>query len=933
MAMFILAEKPDAAKMMAKAFKYTTKDGYYEIEKCPTFPDGAFLGYAVGHLVELFEPDDYDEKFKKWELSDLPIIPEQFKYKVIDGKQKAFNTIKKLANDKRVTEICIATDSGREGELIAISILKLAGVYGKKPIKRLWVSSMTPDAFRKGFQNLRDGSETVNYYYEAYSRSIADWLVGMNMTRAASILLEKAGVTQQGVFSVGRVQTPVLKIVVDREREIENFVSQPFWTIEATFNMNGKVYSGKWYKEEEGEKVDRFMDKSKAEEVQMFCENKPARITEVNKERKEVKPPKLFNLSALQTVAGRKFKYSPAKTLEIAQKLYINGYISYPRTESDAITMEEAKQFPNIFNKLKQFSVYSGLFPTPIKSEDLGSRYINPKRVTDHYALIPTEQVPDISKLSKDEFNIYDLIVRSVIAAHYNDAVFDHTSITTIVDEKELFATKGKVLVEEGWRKVIYPSGKEDDVEDEQGKEDNEDNVLLPDVVQNERGKVTDIRLKEGKTQPPMRFTESGLINVMKYAGRYINTEDLDEEALEKEMGKLSIGTEATRAGIIETLIERKFIEVKANKVYATEKAKILIDALGSKTILCSPELTGQWEAVLAKIGEGKFKSEVFIEKAKQLTRTLLKNIEESSKNWDFSSRIQQINDAKKIGTCPLCGGDVVDKNTFYGCQGYQTNGCTFRISHTIAKKKISVAQVKKLLQNGQTDIIKGFTSNKGKKFDTYLYWNEEKKQIDWGFNKDKAQRGNGQEIGICPSCGDKVVNKGSFYGCQGYQTTGCKFSINAVIAKKEIPLEQVKKLLTEGKTDVIKGFTSRGGENFDAFLFWNAEEKKIDFGFPEREKGASANKAIGVKCPFCGEEMVEHDSFIGCSGYKNGCKFTISKVYFGKKITDGNIKELLNKGKTELISGFVGKYGSFDGYLYIDKSEQKIKLKVIKKG
>jgi DNA topoisomerase III len=823
----ILAEKPDAAKKMASAFSYTAKDGYYEIHKCSTFPDGAYVGYAVGHLVELFMPEDYDEKYKKWTLEDLPIIPEQFKYKVIKGKNKPFNTIKKLANDPEVTELIIATDAGREGELIAVSILKLAGVYGKKPIKRLWVSSMTKDAFRKGFNNLRDGSETVNYYYEAYARSICDYLVGLNITRAATIYLQNAGFGNQGVFSVGRVQTPVLKIIVDREREIENFVSEPFWTLLAEFNINGKVYKGKWFREENGKKIEQFMEKEKAEEILTFCMNKPAKILQVDQERKTVKPPKLHSLSTLQTYAGKKFKYSPSKTLDIAQKLYTDGYISYPRTDSNAITQQEAKQFPNIFKKLSQFDLYAPYLPTPIKSEDLSSRYVDPSRVTDHYALIPTEQVPDITKLSQDEFNIYDIIVRSVIAAHYEDAIFDHTSIVTEVNHREKFLTKGKVLIKEGWRKVIYPNGQEDDNEDD-GKNEEEENILLPNVQEGEEGITEKVELKEGKTKPKPRFTPSGLINVMKYPAKFMDSGDLREEDLENEMSNLSIGTEATRAGIIETLIDRKFIEVKRNKVYATEKGKILIDALGTKTILCSPVLTAQWESVLAKIGKGQVNADSFIEKGKQLTRSLLANLEARAKTWDFSKQAEKINQNESLGKCPLCGNDVVDKGNFYGCKGYQTNGCKFGINHVIAKKKIPESQVRKLLKNGRTDVIKGFTSNKGKKFDAFLYWNEEQKKIDWGFNLNKKE-----------------------------------------------------------------------------------------------------TKSIGLKCPFCSSELVDHGNFIGCSGFKQGCRFTVSKEMFGRKLKDNEIRDILEKGKTELITGFQGKHGTFDGWLVVDEKEQKVKVKV----
>lgn len=619
----------------------------------------------------------------------------------------------------------------------------------------------------------------------------------------------------------------MLKIIVDREREIENFVAKPFWTIQAEFDVNGSRYIGKWYREENGKRIDQFTEKEIAEEIVNFCTNKQAEILEVNKERKTVKPPKLHSLSTLQTLAGRKFKYSPSKTLDIAQKLYTSGYISYPRSDSNAITKQEAKQFPRIFEKLSKISEYASLLPAPIKSEDLSSRYVDPSKVSDHYALIPTEQVPDISKLSKDELNIYDIIVRSVIAAHYDDAVFDHTSIVTEVDNREKFSTKGKVLVKEGWRKVIYPSGKEDDKEEDKKNEDEED-ALLPNVNKGEKGKTTKVELKEGQTTPKPRLTTSGLINVMKYPAKFMDSGDLTDEDLENEISNLAIGTEATRAGIIETLIDRKFIEVKRNKVYATEKGKILIDALGSKTVLCSPILTAKWESVLARIGKGEVKSDLFIEKGKQLTVSLLDDLQKRAKTWDFSQQVESINQKESLGKCPLCGSDVVDRGKFYGCEGYKTNGCKFGLNHTILKKKISAAQMKKLLKDGKTDVIKGFTAKSGKKYDTYLYWNEEQKKVDWGFNENRTE-----------------------------------------------------------------------------------------------------TKSLGHNCPFCNSELLDRGTFIGCSGFKQGCRFTVPKESFGRKLKDSEIRDIIEKGKTELISGFIGKYGEFDGWLIVDEKEQKVKVKV----
>lgn len=824
----ILAEKPDAAKKMAAAFKYKSHDGYFEIEKCDTFKEGAYVIFAIGHLCELMFPESYDKKWKIWNLNTLPIIPDPFKYQVSKGKEKAFNNIKKLANQSDVTELILACDAGREGELIGITIFKMIGVYGKKPLKRLWVSSMTPDAFRNGFANLRDGEETVPYYYESYARSVSDFLVGINLSRAITLHLRNAGIQSDKPFSIGRVQTPVLKIIVDRDREIEKFVSKPFWTIQATFNMDGKRYEGKWYRREKEERITNFEVKAQAEELVNRLGNQPAKIIDVIKERKSVQPPKLHSLSTLQTLAGQKFKYSPTQTLEIAQKLYTTGYISYPRTDSNAITKEEAKQFSLIFGKLKGIEAYSSLLPAPIQSENLSSRFINPKAVSDHYAIIPTEQVPNLSKLSKDELNIYDIIVRSVIAAHYENAEFDHTSIETVI-QNETFSTKGKVLIVEGWRKVMYPNGASDSTEE---KDNDEDDGLLPPVSKGEEGIAERVEMKEGKTSPKPRLSAANLINVMKYPEKFMETGGVTEDDLEGEIKSMAIGTEATRAGIIDTLVARGFIEIKKSKVFATDKGKLLIDALGNSTVLTSPVMTAKWESVLEQIAKNKVDYNHFIEQSKNLVIKSLDTFSEIAKTWDFKGNpAAQGKTREVLGNCPLCNKEVVDTGKFYACSGYFENKqCLFILGHLVAGKKISAAQVKKIIKNGETDELDGFVSAKKVKFKAKL-----------------------------------AVNK---------------------------------------------------------------ELGKIEFKFKPRAEV----KEIGVKCPFCQSEILDRGTFLGCQGFKElDCKYTIPRTFLGKELSEQHIQDLLQKGETELIQGFKGKYGAFNGTLYVCKEEKRIKIKVVK--
>lgn len=819
----ILAEKPDMAAKIAATFNYKKRNGYYEIEKCKNFPGGAYVVFAIGHLVQLSSPGLIKEEWGIWSLNHLPIIPEVFKYNIIKGKGDAFNTIKKIANDPSVSELILACDAGREGELIGISIFKLVGVYGKKPLKRLWVSSTTKEALQKGFNNLLDGSKTLQYYYEAYSRSVCDYMVGINLTRAMTLLLQNAGIQSNTPFSVGRVQTAVLKIIVDREREIENFVSKPFWTVQAVFNVNNKEYEGKWYRIDKDNKITNFEDKKQAEEILKSCLNQQAIVKDVVKERKVIQPPKLHSLSSLQTLAGKKFKYSPSETLEIAQKLYVKSYISYPRSESDAITKEEAKQFPDIFRKLKEIEMYSPLLPTPIQSENLTSRYIDPKRVSDHYAIIPTEQIPDISKLTQEELNIYDIIVRSVIAAHYDNAVFDHTSITTVVNS-ETFSTTGKVLVSEGWRKVIYPNGREDDKEEV--NEDSDEKGMLPQLSKDEKGIAKIVNLKEGKTTPKPRLSSANLINVMKYPEKFMSAGQLLEEELEGEIASVGIGTEATRAGIIDTLIARDYIEVKKNKVYATKKGRILIAALGNKTILTSPIMTAKWENVLEKIGKNQFDYRNFIEQGKKLTTDSLNKIIEHSKGWNFDSSLEV------LGTCPECNSKVVDNGRLYACEkNISQEQCNFHIGHTILKKKISASQIKKLLKNGETDIIKGFTSaSKGNKFDAKLVWDKTQKKTVFSFGNENKPKSETKPLGLkCPFCSSELLDRGTFIGCTGFVEKKCKFTIFKKVFEKELSDNDIKDLLQNGETQVLEGFKGKYGPMKGKLLLCH-EDKKVKF-------------------------------------------------------------------------------------------------------
>jgi DNA topoisomerase-3 len=713
----IIAEKPDQGNTLSSPFKSKKHQGYIEIYPNEIFPKGAYVTWAIGHLCQLVAPEKYKPEWKKWSVQALPIIPEKFKYEVEKSKYKQYQVVKTLLSKKEVTEIIHAGDAGREGELIVRNIIHLSGI--KKPMKRLWISSLTKKSIVEGFEKLLQEEETRSLFYEAYTRACADWVVGMNASRVYSILLKQKGISD--VFSAGRVQTPTLALIVKRELEIEQFKPEPFWEVLATFNMNGKKYEGKWHKDNET----RIDEEALAQKIAAFCQKKQAKVHDIQTERKEYQPPYLFNLSSLQATANKRYKFSPKKTLDVMQQLYQKGIVSYPRSDSSFVTPGEADTFPDILEKISRLEQYSDLFPLPIQSIKNNKRYVNEKKVTDHYAIIPTEQVTDPSRLSGDEQKLYDLVIRQLLAAHFDKAIFDYTTLTTLVDERAEFISKGKQQIQEGWRKVIF--------QDDQEKE-----TILPIVEQGEQGIVSSVKVKEGKTQAPKRYTEGQLITLMKTAGKHLEDSELEKVLMKTE----GLGTEATRAGIITMLKDRKYIDVKKNQVFATDKGKVLIRAIGDK-ILASPEMTAKWEQRLSEIGKGEASPLVFMEQIKKMSEKIIHDAVSASSSWNFdglnTTSIQRKQSKTfsntPVGTCKLCNGSVVDKGTFYGCSNYQSTKCSFTLSKQILGKKITQAQIKKLLENGKTDVIKGFKKGE-KQFDAALELTGESHKISFVFNE-----------------------------------------------------------------------------------------------------------------------------------------------------------------------------------------------------
>ncbi len=700
----ILAEKPDQGRKLAAPFPHKKGSGFISIEACNQFPKGAKVTWAIGHLVELKNPDEYKPEWKKWSLKELPIIPESFQYKVSKDKESQYKIVKGLL--KEADEIIIATDPAREGENIARLLIMMAGC-SNKPIKRLWTSSLTENAIKKSFTELRDGDSTINMFHEAQARQISDWLIGLNASRLYTIHLQNKGL--KDVFSVGRVQTPVLTLIYNRQQEIENFKSEPFIELAAEFTGSTGTYSGKH--------KGRYPTKDAlyaavAPHIHNGTNSYSGEVRSVEVNEKRVKPPELNSLSTLQAKLNQKYKYSPSDVLKTVQELYDKGFASYPRTDSQHITSEEFNYLKTYLPKYQE-KLNVTFSPSRLEAE---KRYVNPDKVSDHYAIIPTDTIPsaaDLAGFTDVQKKVYEEILKSALAIFMDDYVYEETVIATHIGEIE-FNTKGKVERALGWKALYAADAAAEDTEDE------DDNGLLPAVQQGMPVNAKTL-LKEGTTKPPALYTQGQLITLMKTAGKHVDDKEM-RQALHDSEG---LGTEATRSSIIETLVARKFIEVKKNKVSVTEKGKVLCRSVEG-TILSKPEMTAQWEIFLREIGKGNKSKDTFIENTKKLCYKLLEQSQTDMAHVDASAVVQAAAAADHIAKCPCGKGHIVEKPTFYSCTAYK-EGCKISFPKKLLEKKLTATNIKHLCEKGQTSKIKGFKSKAGKEFDAAIAYKEGK--------------------------------------------------------------------------------------------------------------------------------------------------------------------------------------------------------------
>ncbi|HEX4437862.1 MAG TPA: DNA topoisomerase 3 [Solirubrobacteraceae bacterium] len=689
----VIAEKPSVGQDLARVLKGPFQKGEGWLEG----PEHV-ITWAVGHLVQLAEPDEYDPKFKRWKMDDLPIVPDRFKLVVRDERsRKQMSVVTKQIGRDDIGEIVNACDAGREGELIFAYLYEKAN--GKKPVNRLWLKSMTTAAMKEAFGALRPSDEFARLEQAARSRSEADWIVGMNATRAATIRLRSSF---DGAVSLGRVQTPTLAIIARREEEIKAFVPEPYWLVDASFEADGqRNYEGRFHA---GAKP-RIETAEEAEAIVAACIGKPGTITKLDKKEQREKAPMLYDLTTLQREANNRYGFSAKRTLGAAQRCYEeHKALTYPRTNSRYLTSDMVAEIKPIAELVGHDSDYTkgaeyviGLDLLPL------ARVVNDEKVTDHHAIIPTRSEHKLEKMSSDDRRIYDMVTRRFLAVFHPEAVFENTRVETTVGDGDghIFRTRGKLLIVPGWRGVYdevaaesRPKGEEDEGVDQQ----------LPKLEDGETVKTLEIASDRKETKPPRRYSDASLLGAMETAGKLV-----DDEELREAMKESGIGTPATRAAIIERLITVGYVERDARALVATEKGLNVIRLLDAHA-LTSPELTGSWEHRLGKIERGEDSREKFMSDIAGFADETVHKLDETLKDV----RIPRA----KLGPCPVCGREISENRKGYSCWSREDPGCGFVIWKAKAGKTLTVPLARELIKTGYSEKpVTGFRGRSGRSF------------------------------------------------------------------------------------------------------------------------------------------------------------------------------------------------------------------------
>ncbi|MCQ8895590.1 DNA topoisomerase III [Limnobacter humi] len=825
----IIAEKPSVAADIARSLGgFTKHDDYFESEDY-------VLSSAVGHLVEIKAPEEFEVKRGKWSFANLPVLPPHFDLNPIAKTESRLKVLNKLIKRKDVVGLINACDAGREGELIFRLIAQFA--KSNKPVERLWLQSMTPAAIRQAFEHLRTDAEMRPLADAARCRSEADWLVGINGTRAMTAFNSKEG----GFYltTVGRVQTPTLTIVVEREEKIRKFVPRTYFEVKASFGAQAGAYEGKWFdpgfkrSDDPEQRADRLWDEAKAKAIVEACDGKPGTVEEESKPTTQIAP-QLFDLTSLQREANSRFGFSAKNTLGLAQALYEkHKVLTYPRTDSKALPedyMGTVNQTLKSFVGLDRGHIAAAY--GPFCEEILKNNWVKPNKrvfdnskISDHFAIIPTLQVP--KALSEPEQKLYDLVVKRFLAVFFPAAEYNVTTRITTV-ENHRFKTEGKVLVKPGWL-AIY------------GRQSAGDDDSLVPVNAGEKVSTDEIEALRLQTKPPARYSEATLLSAMESAGKM-----LDDDELRDAMGTKGLGTPATRAAIIEGLLVEKYLVREERALVPTAKAFQLLTLLRGLDVeeLTKPELTGEWEYKLSQMEKGELSRDEFMHEIKKITQTIVdraKNYDEDTIPGDY---------ATLKTPCPNCGAVVKENYRRFAC-----TSCEFSISKVPGGRQFEVDEVETLLQERELPMLDGFRSKMGRPFSAVLRLSSEHKlEFDFGQSRDDDDAEevdfSGQtRLGPCPKCAASVFEMPTTYVCEKSvgPNKSCDFRSGKVILQQPIEREQMEKLLLDGKTDLLSRFvSSKTRRAFKAFLV-KKPDGSIGFEFePKGEKKPAAKGAAG---------------------------------------------------------------------------------------
>lgn len=964
----IITEKPSVAQEFAKVLRVSGRgDGFIENQEY-------VITWCVGHLVALVYPESYDIKYKKWRLEDLPFLPRDYKYDVIKEVKKQYDIVHGMLHREDIDRVYWAGDAGKEGQTIEENIRNFGGVREGMEELRVWIDSQTEEEILRGIKEAKPMSSYANLGKSGIMRTIEDYAMGINFSRVMSVkygnlLNDAAGTSSYTAIAVGRVMTCVLGMVVIREREIRNFKETPFYRVIGTFSNAGieaewkAVEGSKFYQSPLLYKENGFREERSANELIEQLTGKQAIVDDISKSVSRKKAPLLFNLAELQAECSKRFKISPDETLQVAQDLYEKKLTTYPRTDARVLSTAVAREIYKNISKLKGYepteAYVDHIMGKKLYSNITNTSYTDDSKVTDHYAIIPTGQLTELNSLNSLQRAVFDVIVRRFLSIFYPPAEYENVKLTVAVDGEKFFSSS-KVLKNQGYLEVATPPKKKSfeeknarilgggTAENNSENESDEDEIkvnpkalleLAETLNKGDEISVSGYGVKYGKTSPPKRYTSGSMVLAMENAGQLIEDEELREQI--KGSG---IGTSATRAEIIKKLVRIGYLNLnKKTQILTPENLGEMVFEVVNMTVpaLLNPKMTASWEKGLEGITQGTVDFWDYRNKLENYIRTETEKMIGQNIRFELADRISDFagkngkgaGARRKLGSkCPACGGEMVTTPFGYGCSNYKKDksGCNFNIGE-IAGVSLTEEQVKKLLDEGRTDTIRGFKSKAGKKFDACLkLTKDENGKCNVSFDFENVEDIILEDIS-CPMCGGKIKKTSYGFGCASYNKDNpfsCKFSIGQMCGKN-IPESQVRLLLMNGTTEVIRGFKSKTGKRFDAKIVFAKDDNDKITGLKFDFDNVEPDIVKDVVCPVCGGDITVRPYGFGCRNYKkdnpDSCKFIVGEIA-GKKLNVTQLKQLLNDRKTETIRGFKAKSGKkFDACLVLNEDENGV--------